>query len=69
MNIVGGALLFFVAWFLVTCLASFCVMMGVDNMHDWWSFIPTMSFWESFSITAWFAIPLGLYTGYSRTQS
>jgi hypothetical protein len=65
----GAIVTFFVVWFLIACIASFCVMMGVDNIHDWWSFIPTMGFWQAFSVTVWFAIPLAIYSGYNSSSS
>ena len=69
MQIVGAFVIWFIVWFLISCFSSACVMLGVGNMHEWWSFIPTMGFWEAFSITIWFAIPLGLYSGYNSSRS
>jgi hypothetical protein len=66
------AIKFVLSWlvigFLVGCVASFCVMMGVAELHEWWNVIPTMGFWQAFGPTVWFAVPLVIYTGYHNSS-
>jgi hypothetical protein len=68
MKVLGSIALFCITWFIMGCIASFCVMVGISNIHDWWSFVPTIGFWDAFSITVWFAIPLGIYSGYTSWE-
>lgn len=67
MEFLGALVAQIFVWFIISCIAAGCVMMGVANVHDWWSFIPTMGFWHAFSITIWFAVPVGLYSSYNRS--
>lgn len=68
MKVIGSIVLWLAVAFGVTCAVSFCVMMGVAGIHDWWNFVPTMGFWHAFNITIWFSVPLSVYGSY-RTSS
>lgn len=68
MKAIGVLVTAFLIWFGMACIAAFCVMMAMGYVHDWWIVIPTMGFWQAFSITVWLAVPLGIYSGTSRSS-
>jgi hypothetical protein len=68
-KLIGVVLLWFAIAFCIAAVATFCVMMGVAGLHEWWNVIPTMGFWEAFKPTVWFAVPLAMYTAHSARSS
>jgi len=73
MKAIGKAINALLSWFLVAFIiasvTTFCVMIGVGELHEWWSVIPTMGFWEAFGPTVWFAVPLAIYTANNSRNS
>lgn len=68
-ELIKAVVVTFIVTVLIGTIASFWVMIGVGNLHAWWSFVPTMGFWEAFSVTLPFSVPLSLYAGYNSSKS
>jgi hypothetical protein len=69
MKVIGDILGWLVVGAIVAAVATFCVMMGVAELHEWWNVIPSMSFWQAFGPTVWFSVPLALYTANNSRNS